>query len=79
MESIYFLLNETHNSYVKNSRPNIKCPTCRECLDRYTLEDGKVYLYCWLCGRTYSLLPGRALALVDVNIFTGVKNGNRPD
>jgi len=79
MESVYILLNEVNSIYVKNSRPNIKCPSCRECLDRYTLEDGKAYLYCWLCGRTYKLMPGRALDLVDVNIFMGVKNGNREE
>ena len=52
-----------------------KCPVCRECLDRYTLDDGKMYFYCWFCRKTYKLLPGRKLELVQVNVFTGVKNG----
>jgi Zn finger protein HypA/HybF involved in hydrogenase expression len=58
---------------IKNSRPNIKCPTCNECLDSYTSDKGKIYLYCWLCNRIYSLLPGRKLKLAHINISQELK------
>jgi hypothetical protein len=58
------------------TKSTYKCPTCRECLDMYTLSDGNIYLYCWLCNKTFKLLPGRQLSLVQEDILKGVKEND---
>jgi hypothetical protein len=42
----------------------------------YTLSDGNIYLYCWLCNKTFKLLPGRQLSLVQEDILKGVKEND---